>query len=73
MMNDIVRDFLHKVVTVYFDDVRVYCRTLEKYMEHLRLVIQRFKEEGLKLRLKSAYSVFGRWSTWATLCLSVKF
>jgi hypothetical protein len=55
MMNDILRDFLHKFVTVYLDDVSIYCRTLEEHMEHLRLVMQRFKEEGFKLRLKKCF------------------
>ena len=61
IMNDIVRDFLHKFVIVYLDDVCVYRRTL-------RLVLQRFKEEGLKLRLKKSFYVFKRWSPWITLC-----
>jgi hypothetical protein len=52
MMNDILRGFLHKFVTVYLDDVRIYSRTLEGHMEHLCLVLQRFKDEGSKLRLK---------------------
>jgi hypothetical protein len=55
MMNDILRDFLHKFVTVHLDDVCIYSRTLEEHMEHLRLVLQRFKEEGLKLRLKKCF------------------
>jgi hypothetical protein len=50
MMNGILRDFLHNFVTVYLDDVCIYSRTLEGHLEHLRLVLQRFKEEGLKLR-----------------------
>jgi hypothetical protein len=56
MMNDdILRDFLNKFVIVYLDDVCIYIRTLEEHMEHLRLVLQRFKEEGLKLRLKKYF------------------
>jgi hypothetical protein len=55
MMNDILRDFLHKFVIVYLDDVCIYSRTLEEHMEQLRLVPQRFKEEGLKSRLKKCF------------------
>jgi hypothetical protein len=55
MMNDILHDFLHKFVIVYLDDVYGSSRTLEEHLEHLRLVLQRFKEEGLKLRLKKCF------------------
>jgi hypothetical protein len=58
MMNDILRDFLHKFVTVYLDDVGIYNRTLEEHLEHLSFVLHRFKEEGLKVRLKKCF--FGR-------------
>jgi hypothetical protein len=51
MMNDIFHDFLHKFAIVYLNDVCVYNRTLDVHMEHLRQVLQRLKEEGLKLRL----------------------
>jgi hypothetical protein len=55
MMKDILRDFLHNFVTVYLDEVCIYSRTLEEHLEHLRLVLQRFKEEGLQLRLKKSF------------------
>jgi hypothetical protein len=55
LMNGILRVFLHKFVTVYLDDVCIYNRTLIEHMEHLRLVLQRFKEESLKLRLKKCF------------------
>jgi hypothetical protein len=55
MSNDILRDFLQKFVTVYLDDVCIFSRTLEEHMEHMRLVLRRFKEEGLKLRLKKCF------------------
>jgi hypothetical protein len=47
-MNDIIRDFLHKFVTVYLDDVCTDSRALDEHVEHLRLILQRFKKEGLK-------------------------
>jgi hypothetical protein len=55
MMNDILRNFLHKFVTVYLDDVCIYSQIVEDHLEHLRLVLQRFKEEGLKLSLKKCF------------------
>jgi hypothetical protein len=57
MMNAILRDFSHKFVAVYLDDVlcTLDSRTLVEHLEHLRLVLQRFKEEGLKLRLKKCF------------------
>jgi hypothetical protein len=55
MMNDILQDFLHKFVNVYLDVVCIYNRTLEEHMEHLRLVLHRFKEQVLKLRLKKCF------------------
>jgi hypothetical protein len=57
MINDIIRcNFLHKFFTMYLDDICVYSRTLEEDLEHMRLVLQRFKEEGLKMRLKKYHS-----------------
>jgi hypothetical protein len=40
---------------VYLDDVCIYNRTLEEHKEHLRLVFQRFKEGGLKVRPKKHF------------------
>jgi hypothetical protein len=55
IMNDILRDFLYKFVIVYLDEVCVYNRTLEEHLEHIRLVLRRFKEGGLNLRLKKCF------------------
>jgi hypothetical protein len=72
-MNDILRDFLHKFVTAYPDDVCVFSRTVDGHMEHMRMVLQRFKAEGLKLRLKKCFSAFKRWSILAILRQLVHF
>jgi hypothetical protein len=50
--NGILRDVLCKFVIVYLDDVYVYSRTRDEHLGHLRLVFQRFKEEGLKLHIE---------------------
>jgi hypothetical protein len=55
MMNDILRDFLPKFVTIYLDDVYVYSRMLDEHLKHLRLVLQRHIEGGFKLRLKKCF------------------
>jgi hypothetical protein len=39
IMNDILRDFLHKFFTCYLDDVCFFSHTLEEYLEHMRLVL----------------------------------
>jgi hypothetical protein len=44
-MNDILCDFVHKFVNVYLDNVCVYNHTMEEHMEHLPLVLHRFKED----------------------------
>jgi hypothetical protein len=38
MINDILRDFLHKFVTVYLDDVCIFSRTLEDHLDHMRVL-----------------------------------
>jgi hypothetical protein len=54
MINDIMRNFIHKFVNVCLDDACVYSRTLDELLEHMHCVLQRFKE-GLKLRLKKFF------------------
>jgi hypothetical protein len=50
-----LRDFLHKIATVYLDDVCIHSGTLVEHREHMRMVLQRFKQDDLKLRLKKCF------------------
>ena len=40
----------NQFVSVYIDDVLIYSRTLPEHLEHLKLVIERIEQAGLKLK-----------------------
>ena len=40
----------NQFVSVYIDDVLIYSRTLSEHLEHLKLVIERIEQAGLKLK-----------------------
>jgi hypothetical protein len=74
MMTEIlVRDFVHNYVSLCPNNVCICCRTLEEQMENMRLTLQRFEEEGLKLPLKTFSLDYKRWSTLTTQFLAESF
>ncbi len=38
-------------MSVYIDDILIYSRTLEEHLSHLRLVLERIQNAGLKLKI----------------------
>jgi hypothetical protein len=40
IMNTIFKEFMHKFVLVFMDDILVYSSTLEEHIQHLTLVFQ---------------------------------
>jgi hypothetical protein len=43
-MNKVFMEYLDKFVMVFIDDILVYSRNEEEHEEHLRLVLQKLKE-----------------------------
>ena len=45
-----VLQVLHKFAVTYLDDIIIFSKTEEEHLEHLRIIFQRLKEAGLKLK-----------------------
>ena len=41
---------LHKFAVTYLDDIIIFSKTEEEHLEHLKIIFQRLKEAGLKLK-----------------------
>ena len=45
LMNRVFKDYLDKFVIVFIDDILVYSKNEEEHEQHLRAVLQRFREK----------------------------
>ena len=50
LMNQVFREYLDKFVVVYLDDIMIYSRTLEEHQYHLKLVMQKLRENKLYVK-----------------------
>jgi hypothetical protein len=51
LMNKVFMEYLNKFMVVFIDDILVYSRNEEKHEEHLRLVVQKLRENQLYAKL----------------------
>ena len=59
LMNGVFRQYLDSFVIVFIDDILVYSNTEEDHVRHLRIVLQRLREEKL-------YAKFSKFEFWLT-------
>ena len=63
LMNGVFRSYLDSFVIVFIDDILVYSKTEEDHVRHLRIVLQRLREE----KLFAKFSKFEFWLTFVAL------
>jgi hypothetical protein len=51
LMNKVFMEYLDKFVVVFIDDILVYSRSKEEHKEHLRLALQKLRENRLNAKL----------------------
>jgi hypothetical protein len=52
LMNEVLRSFIGKFVVVYFDDILIYTKSLDEYIDHLRAVFGALREARLFANLE---------------------
>ncbi|XP_033139530.1 uncharacterized protein LOC117131546 [Brassica rapa] len=57
LMNEVFHDYLDKFVIIFIDDILVYSRNKEEHKEHLRLVMERLRNQKL-------FAKFSKCSFW---------
>ena len=52
LMLKIFFEYMEEFVLFYVDDLLIYSETAEDHLKHIKMVFQKFRESGLKLKLK---------------------
>ena len=63
-MNELFKEELYKFVTIFLDDVLIYSSDEKEHANHLRLVLKKLEEAGLKLKRPNVEWAALKYRTW---------
>lgn len=52
LINDTLKEYLDEYVVAYLDDILIFSKTYEEYMEHVKKVLKKLEEKELYVKLK---------------------
>jgi hypothetical protein len=68
LMNKVFMEELDRFVVVFINDILIYSETTEEHEEHLRIVLERQRQQKLYTKFRSASSGWRRSRFWDTCC-----
>src|ERR1043166_1931876 len=51
LMNDVLRDYLRKFVTVYLDDIIIFSKNKKSHKRHIKKVLKKIRDANLKIKI----------------------
>ena len=51
-MNEVLKDFIRKIVIVYLDDILIYWQSKEEHMKHVRTLLEKLQKDKLWINLQ---------------------
>jgi hypothetical protein len=52
MMDKVLKELIGVICFVYLDDVIIFSENIEEHIEHIKIIVERFRAANLKIKLK---------------------